>query len=409
MQESVLGRAEELICADVDAVIGNPPWKTLHPTDGKRLAATYGPLLSARFDVYLAFILRADEMLRAGGMLAMVLPSAFLYNDSASDVRSFLLDRYDPIYLATYPRTAFVEYRGIAPVVIILRKKSAKVVSSTVTRIEMYRSLDETACPAASHTVNPGRDWKGPRAAFAHSAEVLPSSAVAHSHRRTSFTELGLFSSGAKYSSSRGKAADVPFTGVSARNLAPFHVNAGAAVGFAEGAAVFDRPPPVQFLLTTKTFFQTVRCVSLAQRLVAATGKAGELACSTSAMFVPFEPDHAHFISGLLNSSFANAWYKSRDYNHSIKISVLKGLDIPVELSLWNEIGRCARDLSAHQTRVRDNWAATPNRSGAMRSHIDDGDPEGLRRKLDDLVFDLYEVREPDRARLKTLSETRSF
>lgn len=404
VRESVMCRPGELLTMEVDAVIGNPPWKILHPTDAKALMNFYSPMLRARFDVYLAFILRADQLLRKGGVLGMVLPSAFLYNDSASGVRKYLLDRYDPIYLATYPRQAFIEYRGVAPIAVLLRKKAAAD-ERAVTQIDVHHSLSEIVPPAASYEIDGGPSWRNnPRAAFSPGPAVHSFVGSRAGTERVSLTEMGSFSSGAKFSPRRARAPQHSFVGICARNVSPFRVNSTNAISFTDSSTVFDRSPPVQFLPVPKVFFQTVRCVSLAQRLVAAAGEGGELACSSAAMFVPSDAAHTDFTAGLLNSAFANAWYKSRDQNHSIKISVLKELEIPLDEPLWQEITKRSRELAAaHGTR--------PDRGCnlGMVPAADDVDLIGLRSELDELVFDLYAIGAMERARLKSLSVMRSF
>ncbi|MGH0288698.1 Eco57I restriction-modification methylase domain-containing protein [Sinorhizobium medicae] len=404
LRESVMCRPDELLTMEVDAVIGNPPWKILHPTDAKALVNSYSPMLRARFDVYLAFILRADQLLRKGGVLGMVLPSAFLYNDSASGVRKYLLDRYDPIYLGTYPRQAFIEYRGVAPVAVLLRKK-APPAERAATQIDVHHSLSEVVPPAASYEIDGGAAWRNnPRAAFTPGPSVHSLARSRAGTRRVSLTEIGSFSSGAKFSPRRACAPQLSFVGIGAKNVSPFQVNSTNAISFTDSCTVFDRSPPVQFLPVPKVFFQTVRCVSLAQRLVAAVGGSGELACSSAAMFVPSDAAHADFTAGLLNSTFVNAWYKSRDQNHSIKISVLKELEIPLDEPLWLEIAQRSRQLAAAHGARSDR-----GRNLGMVSEADHIDLLGLRRELDELVFDLYAIGAVERARLNSLSVMRSF
>lgn len=404
LQESVMCRVSDLPATQVDAVIGNPPWKILHPTDAKALVNSYKPMLRARFDVYLAFILRADQLLRKGGVLGMVLPSAFLYNDSASEVRKYLLDQYDPIYLATYPRQAFIEYRGVAPVAVLLRKKAATT-RRAVTQIDIHQSLSEIAPPGARYEIDGGQAWKSnPRFAFTPGLATYPLASSRNGAGCVSLMEVGSFSSGAKFSPRKGRAPQRSFVGISARNVRPFTVSSANATSFTVDSTVFDRSPPIQYLAVPKVFFQTVRCVSLAQRLVAAVGGSGELACSSAAMFVPLDAAHADFTAGLFNSTFANTWYKSRDHNHSIKISVLKELEIPLDETLWLEIARRSRKLAAA-------YRAKPDRNliSAEVLDVEDINLGELRRELDDLVFDLYSIAAAERGRLRSLSVMRSF
>ena len=323
---------------------------------------------------------------------------------SCTDVRKYLLDRYDPIYLATYPRQAFIEYRGVAPVAVLLRKKTPAA-ERAVTRIDIHHSLSETAPPGASYEIDGGQAWRNsPRSAFTPGPVPQPLVSNRGGTGRVSLTEMGSLSSGAKFSPRKARAPQHSFVGIGARNVSPFRVDTASATSFTDSSTVFDRPPPVQFLTVRKVFFQTVRCVSLARRLVAAVGGSGELACSSAAMFVPSDDAHADFTAGLLNSAFANAWYKSRDYNHSIKISVLRELEIPLDEPLWQEIAQRSRELAfAHGT--RPDRGRNPGRV----PEADDVDLVRLRRELDELVFDLYAIGAMERARLKSLSVMRSF
>lgn len=394
-QESVMCHVDELPVTEVDAVIGNPPWKIGHPTDAKSLMCAYSPFLRARFDVYLAFLLRADQLLRKGGVLGMVLPNAFLHSDSGAGVRRFLLDRYDAIYLATYPRQAFVEYRGIGPVIILLRKKGLTAAGAR-TRIDIHTSISEIAPPRASYEIDGQDAWRSnPRSAFTLGPGKLHAIGLGNGSERVALAEIGSFSSGAKFSPRKAYVPQCSFIGIGAGHVSSFLVNSAGAALFTPSSAVFDRPPPIQFLAVPKVFFKTVRCISLARRLVAAVGGSGQLACSTAAMFMPADARHADFIAGLLNSVFANAWYKSRDHHHSIKISVLKELEIPHDEALWQEIASCARELSKKSN--------LPCRNSG---HVDRPD---LQAKLDELVFDLYSVGQADRVELAAHSAMRPF
>src|SRR5262249_40431287 len=140
--------------------------------------------------------------------------------------------------------------------------------------------------------------------------------------------DLGEFSSGARLSALGKVATPTPFVGFPAGALQPFFACETSATRYRKGDRAFERCPPVDHLNRPKVLFQTVRCISLPQRLVAPAAEGHHLACSTTAMITPPCKHHVSFISAIINSTLANAWYKTNDFNRAIKISILKTLPI---------------------------------------------------------------------------------
>jgi hypothetical protein len=411
--DSVRGPVPPTLAGNVDAVFGNPPWKTIHPTDEDELRQQYAPMLCGRFDVYLAFMLRADALLRPGGAMAFVLPSAFLYNDNAARVRTFLLERYDPVSLFTYRRRTFVELPSVAPIVIVLRKKRPGRPRKRSTTIAVHRSLEEVNAPKLIYRMDAASIWSAhPRKVFSHiNSQASPWESIRSD--RAALAELGVFSSGARLSARRKVRTWTEFSAVSAKNLTQFHTCDRNIAHFRAGDGAFSGPPPLQHLSSSKVFFQTLRCVSLARRLIAAEGGAGQLACSTAGMFIPARSRDVGFVSGLLNSTLANAWYKSNDSNHVIKISVLAKLEIPLDDNVWRQVAALAEKIEACRKREH----ATGERCGGLEQlkRLDPWENSEARRicalygQLDDLIFDLYRVSRAGRMRLFALSGLRSL
>ena len=299
LADSVIAPLPKHHLGTIDAVIGNPPWKTMHPTDEKALAEAYEPFLRARFDVYLAFILRADQLLRPGGILGLVLPSAFLYNDNAESVRSLLLDLYDPIHLGIFPRRTFIELEGVAPIILILKKKNEARRHRYLTEINIYRSLDENAKPATSIRINAASMWRQtPRSVFSHTVADTSLVTFAKTAPCIALSEIGVFSSGAKLNSRKGVAAEVPFLGVGAKCICPFHISTSAGVNFEDGAPAFDRSPPTEYLDAPKVFFQTVRCI----RPSISSGSSLSVSITNSAFPPPSEPANSEFFCAILDA-----------------------------------------------------------------------------------------------------------
>ena len=90
-------KAKGLITAPVAAIVGNPPFESSLATDGaKRSYAVYTKVHGALADKQLAYLFLHDamEMLAPNGVLAMVEPSGFLYNQHALAFRRTFFGRW---------------------------------------------------------------------------------------------------------------------------------------------------------------------------------------------------------------------------------------------------------------------------------------------------------------------------
>lgn len=413
LADSILDPLPRGFPAVFDAVIGNPPWKTDHPTDRAELSERFRPMLQARFDVYLAFILRADALLRPGGLLGLVVPSGFMYNQSARRVRAHLLDHYELLRLDVYRRRTFVELPSVAPIAIVLRKKRALHSSRRGTTIVLHSSALGPSAQDTRVRRSVCDEWRRhPSSVFCHVTEGGTAWAE-HGKGRVLLADLGCFSSGARLSRVSRVSTPTAFIGFTASSLRPFHACENAAAHYKRGDAAFARCPPLEHLARPKVLFQTIRCISLPQRLVAAVAGRCHLACSTTAMFIPGDPAHAGFIAALMNSTVANTWYKINDFNRAIKISVLKNLPIPVNEELWSQIADIGSEFERLYSRIhsasamctaRGNSAEMALRFQQVYQRID-----ALRRDLDALVFELYRVATAERAKLVALSCLKTF
>jgi hypothetical protein len=410
--DSIVGNSLSSRLGTIDAVIGNPPWKTMHPTDERAYAERYGSHLRGRFDVCQAFMLRADELLRPGGLLAVTVPSALLYTDNAREVRRYLLDKYQPIWLGIYPRRTFVELPSVAPIVLVLRKKRARARGMRKLDVSVYRSLNENPAPARSFRLQTREAWPSQGRAVWSVSTIAPERFTALGQRPTiRLSELGMFSSGAKLSSTKRVETDADFYAAGGKAVCPFFLDRSACDYHRKGAAAFDRRPRTDLIGRSKVLFQTVRCVSMPRRLIAAVAGPGELACSTAAMLVPQQAAHSTFLAGLLNASFVNAWYKARDHHHAIKISVLRDLTVPQDDALWREIGLLAGKIGETQRRLHEDRS----RCGALCTKDQtaplNGDLALLEsmRALDELVFELYQIPTSARAEFDAFSALDCF
>jgi len=87
---------EPLVNSDFDVIVGNPPWKKQLPPAAARFVIDRGYPVAAKQLAH-AFLWRALELLKPGGMLGLLMPAKLLHNKSgrAIDVRRHLFDSAD--------------------------------------------------------------------------------------------------------------------------------------------------------------------------------------------------------------------------------------------------------------------------------------------------------------------------
>ena len=119
-------RALEREWAASDLILMNPPfipWNGLTKGQKDLLRATLSDAYKGHSDLAMAFLLKAVDALKPGGVVASVLPAALLNTVSGSELRERILDRADIIGIGkfegyTYFKTSFVE-----PAFVVLRRK----------------------------------------------------------------------------------------------------------------------------------------------------------------------------------------------------------------------------------------------------------------------------------------------
>lgn len=90
-------KAKELVKAPVSVILGNPPFESSFTTEGARQSyKAYNLVHGALADKQLAYLFlhEAMEMLTEGGVLAMVEPAGFLYNQHAQPFRHSFFSRW---------------------------------------------------------------------------------------------------------------------------------------------------------------------------------------------------------------------------------------------------------------------------------------------------------------------------
>lgn len=101
--------------ADMDAVIGNPPYVRyqLHRGEQRQLsreaAKQAGVELNELASIWAAFVVHATSFLNIGGRMALVLPAELMFVNYAGPVRAMLLERFAKVHLAVFEQRLFVD------------------------------------------------------------------------------------------------------------------------------------------------------------------------------------------------------------------------------------------------------------------------------------------------------------
>jgi hypothetical protein len=224
-------------------VVGNPPWIARKSRVTELLRKKFWPLLRGHYDIYLAFMLRAHELLKPGGYLSYVVPSGFLSNCTAAPIRRLLLEQYDILSLTTYPQRSFIEVPCIIPISFLARKKHRPSVVVACTRITNEEvGLGGPNRPRGSTTVRIADIWKRLpdcviNPLIRHGTEFLVVELPG-----VPLGSLGKVSSGARLGLSTRCASPITFQAVHARDLRPFHTCSPRSILWTQGCSA--RPAP---------------------------------------------------------------------------------------------------------------------------------------------------------------------
>jgi hypothetical protein len=412
---------QDSICSDLprhwprqfDAIVGNPPWKTRHPIDCPRLLATYRSYLTGQFDVYLAFMLRAHHLLKKGGLLSMVVPGPFLFNRNAEAVRRLFLEHYDIVSLTLYPRRAFVELPSVAPIAFVLRKKSDTPARALRTRISYFvGSLGGPLRPRLKRYIAPGI-WKKLPASVFHPLASRDSLFLVSIKSDLRLADEGEICCGLRLKKNGTARIVENFAGIFARDIRPFHACERHAVRYGREYAPFDCDPRPELISREKVLFQDVRCMTLARRIIAARSGPQTMAVSTASAFVPAEEKYIGFYEALLNSEFANAWYKLRDVHRGIKLCILAEFPMIADKTQWTRITKFGEELR-HIRQTQHRYLSSC--SVARESEVfGEKFPKLSRRaslvqaQLDTEIYNLYELSTRQRQVARELSTRRVF
>jgi hypothetical protein len=409
-QDSLLEDLPRAWPRQFSVVIGNPPWKARHPEYTETVRERFRPVLKGNFDLYLAFFLRAHDFVQAGGLLCFTIPSTFLFNQSAMGIRKMLLDNYDILSLRMYPQRSFIEVPCLIPISILARRRTKDDRRATLISYHPVQ-LGGPQKPRWKARVQVAGIWSNSPGTVFHPLIRRELAFLHGQFSRQSLKDFGQLTCGARLSKVAGLRPESAFTGFHARNIRAFHACVHAAPRYQTEDALFYGSPDYHAIAAHKVVFQDLRYMTHAVRLVAAVAPPGTAAVSTASVYLPNDTASAHFYAALLNSCFANAWYKARDVNRSIKLAILGELPVACDTSAWARIAALARECARIRTMVHEAVRNGPADEERVLNHNSSllSSWKDTRYQIDDEVFHLYALSAGERTAARKFVEARVF
>jgi len=379
------------------AVLGNPPWRRREAEGTQLLRQRHGHLLRGHDERYLAFILRAHELLRPGGYLCYLVPSGFLFNSNAAPVRKLLLEQYDILSLCIYPQRSFVEVPCVIPISFIARKRSRSSPARPLTRIQHHKNqLGGPDRPRGTHTISAASLWRRLPGHVFHPTARRNCGFLLSDFGGQKLQDFGRLQLGPRLVRVDGHAPPCAFRAIQARDIRPFHACLRNARLCQPDEPRFKIAPDARFILADKVVFQELRYMTHRQRLVAGVAGPGTYPVSTASMFLPGSYSAAHFFAALLNSAVANAWYKLHDVSRSIKLIRLRQFPVVQSNEAWERISALAMTCSelrrSFHRRLRECTVPLEENVLADRFPSEYSRLRECKTEIDREIFDLYQI-----------------
>src|SRR5665213_3329 len=131
-----------------DLILMNPPfqsWQDMSSSEQSAVTTVLGPLAQGRPDKALAFIWRAFQSLKPGGVLAAILPGALLDNRSGVELREALGGGAELLVIGRFEGFSYFMNSLVETAFLILRKKVSATANSAIRVLIASEGAEDTA------------------------------------------------------------------------------------------------------------------------------------------------------------------------------------------------------------------------------------------------------------------------
>lgn len=403
---------DQIDSSPFDGIINNPPWGQVHQAEKKKQLRKKFSTIENRVDTYVAFSEFCMRRLRPGGVFSLILPSQVISTRYTATLRSFLLSEADIRQIILLPPTAFAHATTRA-IIIVGQKSTTPIVGSChVTVYSLERRVEQVGpvcsfmLPIAKLQRLGGDPW---------SSVLMPDTNFEFKAKAVQLGQLVAINTGIKvygknhgcppqtsavvrtrpFDTSENDEGAVPV--VRARDIHSFHVGqAQQFIKFGNWLAYVGKH--ATFRHTTRIFLREF--CQRDGRMTAAASVDGLVPLSGVLTLIPHSID-LPVLLGILNSIMAARYarqhaaqlFTTADFP---KITVGELQRMPIPLAAIGPSYRATLNLApptkrANQLRKR-LIALVGKLSGSALMNNDV--PEKLRREVDDVVSEMYDLPE---------------
>jgi len=156
---------------EYDSIVCNPPYVKFHGFDRtivKEISKEFNIQMSQLTNIYALFFIRATKFIDAGGRIAFITPSEFLYTGYGAELKKFLLKNFkiEAFILVGLEKAVFEDAMTTGLITLLTKEKTeewhkVKFINLESDHYEVLKDLEdfESVVETPQHQLNPEEKW----------------------------------------------------------------------------------------------------------------------------------------------------------------------------------------------------------------------------------------------------------